>query len=278
MARWKGTEREREESKFTQLLGSKRTRRNSVPPSSLGGTRVAQQWLPAWSVAGSCGRDALTELLVAGRDRSHVGGALCPRCWNRCPWSRSLYLTRLFALAESPSFWATPARSAECDAPLFLDLSLSRSTRTAGFFHGGITNKHTNKQKEKTKKKKKEKITTLYSETQAVGKVKKEAVIGLKEWGEGELRSSPLHWFPTPFLFWFFWVALLRDWRRGWNPNWRNPDATRLISAPFPPPIPPPPPHPPPSQPPHPPSFPPFFPLFPPFCLSEDWTHTHRLF
>lgn len=37
---------------------------------------------------------------------------------------------------------------------------------------------------------------------------------------------------PPLFLFWLFWEARLWDTRRGWNPNWRNPDATGLKSAP----------------------------------------------
>jgi len=51
-----------------------------------------------------------------------------------------------------------------------------------------------NKRKRKKRKRKKRKTNKKQNpETQAVGKVKEKAVIGLKEWGEGELRSSPLH-------------------------------------------------------------------------------------
>lgn len=61
---------------------------------------------------------------------------------------------------------------------------------------------------------------------------------GTSSWNREEAKRevhSPSHSdLPPRFLFWLFWEARLRASRRGWNPNWRNPDATGLKSAPAP--------------------------------------------
>lgn len=83
---------------------------------------------------------------------------------------------------------------------------------------------------------------------------------GSGRWVE-EVRE-PLQRCDTLFLFWLFWKACLRDSRRGWNPNWRNPDAIGLKSAP---------------------ALPLISPVAPPrpsLAASLSWvfTHTHQLF
>ena len=142
--------------------------------------------LPGAPRAGSWGRDALTELLAAGRDRSHVGSVRCPRCWSRyprcwsrCPpcWSRS---PSLGCGNRLPGCRATClGRRTPCSAvPLLSAFTAPGQLSFPAWF----------KKKEKENNKIKQN-----PETRAVGKVEEEDARGLEKRGEGKLQSSPLH-------------------------------------------------------------------------------------